>query len=175
MNLQTTAPFPVLLCTQQFAQRTFTSLERKSLPEPGTRKRLTISPYRLEDAKMYGNTSESQAASYDRDNPLYPYKSHGRYYSLLVNLLCHGMLIFLVKIGQWLKACYGLVACIILILFNGVSAFIEPFSIRKFVAAYISVSHDQQLNLFLVLTTCCLISCRCSYCSSLGTTFESMD
>ncbi|KAK0669781.1 hypothetical protein QBC41DRAFT_249353 [Cercophora samala] len=71
----------------------------------------------LEGAKMYGNTSESQAASYDRDNPLYPYKSH----------------------GQWLKACYGLVACIILILFNGVSAFIEPFSIRKFIAAYISL------------------------------------
>ncbi|KAK4462217.1 hypothetical protein QBC42DRAFT_176586 [Cladorrhinum samala] len=71
----------------------------------------------LEDAKMYGNTSESQAASYDRDNPLYPYKSH----------------------GQWLKACYGLVACILLILFNGVSAFIEPFDVRKFVAAYISL------------------------------------
>ncbi|KAK3989685.1 hypothetical protein QBC44DRAFT_80531 [Cladorrhinum sp. PSN332] len=71
----------------------------------------------LEDAKMYGNTSESQAASYDRDNPLYPYKSH----------------------GQWLKACYGLLACVVLILFNGVAAFITPFSIRKFVAAYISL------------------------------------
>ncbi|KAL2127208.1 hypothetical protein VTI74DRAFT_11104 [Chaetomium olivicolor] len=71
----------------------------------------------LEDAKLYGNTSESQAASYDRDHPLYPYKSH----------------------GQWLKACYGMVACIILILFNGVAAFIEPFNIRKFVSAYISL------------------------------------
>ncbi|KAK4675567.1 hypothetical protein QC764_0079450 [Podospora pseudoanserina] len=71
----------------------------------------------LEDAKIYGNTSESQAASYDRDNPGYPYKSH----------------------GQWLKACYGLVACVVLILFNGVGAFIEPFSIRKFIAAYISL------------------------------------
>ena len=75
---------------------------------------------RLEDAKLYGNTSESQAASYDRDHPLYPYKSH----------------------GQWLKACYGLVGLIILILFNGVTAFIEPFNIRKFVSAYISVSLD---------------------------------
>ncbi|KAL2024839.1 hypothetical protein VTK56DRAFT_5660 [Thermocarpiscus australiensis] len=71
----------------------------------------------LEDAKLYGNTSESQAASYDRDNPLYPYKSH----------------------GQWLKACYGLVACTILVLFNGVGAFIEPFNVRKFVSAYISL------------------------------------
>jgi amino acid transporter len=71
----------------------------------------------LEDAKLYGNTSESQAASYDRDHPLYPYKSH----------------------GQWLKGCYGMVACIILILFNGVGAFIEPFNVRKFVSAYISL------------------------------------
>ncbi|KAL2268174.1 hypothetical protein VTJ83DRAFT_3020 [Remersonia thermophila] len=71
----------------------------------------------LEDAKRYGNTSEAQAASYDRDHPLYPYKSH----------------------GQWLKASYGMVACIILILFNGVAAFLEPFNVRKFVAAYISL------------------------------------
>ncbi|KAK4664422.1 uncharacterized protein QC763_0085850 [Podospora pseudopauciseta] len=61
--------------------------------------------------------SVGAAASYDRDNPRYPYKSH----------------------GQWLKACYGLVACVVLILFNGVGAFIEPFSIRKFIAAYISL------------------------------------
>jgi len=73
---------------------------------------------RLEEAKLYGNTSEAQAASYDRNHPLYPYKSH----------------------GQWLKAAFGLVACIILTLFNGVSAFITPFSPRKFVSAYISVS-----------------------------------
>ncbi len=79
-----------------------------------------LTPSRLEDAKLYGNTSESQAASYDRDHPLYPYKSH----------------------GQWLKACYGLVGLIILILFNGVAAFIEPFNVRKFVSAYISVSLD---------------------------------
>ncbi|AEO67776.1 uncharacterized protein THITE_2051579 [Thermothielavioides terrestris NRRL 8126] len=77
----------------------------------------------LEDAKQYGNTSESQAASYDRNHPLYPYKSH----------------------GQWLKGCYGLVACIILMLFNGVAAFIKPFNIHKFVAAYIS------LPIFLIL------------------------
>ncbi|KAL2139909.1 hypothetical protein VTI28DRAFT_4486 [Corynascus sepedonium] len=71
----------------------------------------------LEDAKLYGNTSESQAASYDRDHPLYPYKSH----------------------GQWLKGCYGLVACAILILFNGLAAFIGLFDVRKFVSAYISL------------------------------------
>jgi yeast amino acid transporter len=39
-----------------------------------------------------------------------------------------------------LKGCYGLVGCIVLILFNGVGAFIEPFNVRKFVSAYISVS-----------------------------------
>jgi amino acid transporter len=72
--------------------------------------------------------SEAQAATYDRDHPLYPYKSH----------------------GQWLKGCYGMVACVILILFNGVGAFIEPFNARKFVSAYISVcvllSCPQQAN-----------------------------
>ena len=74
--------------------------------------------HRLEDAKLYGNTSESQAASYDRNNELYPYKSH----------------------GQWLKACYGMVTCALLILLNGVAAFLEsPFNVRKFIAAYISV------------------------------------
>lgn len=73
----------------------------------------------LNDAKDYGNASESQAASYDRNNPLYPYKSH----------------------AQWLKAGYGMIACMIIILFNGVGAFIEkPFNVRDFVAAYISVS-----------------------------------
>ncbi|KAM7191108.1 hypothetical protein V8F20_009426 [Naviculisporaceae sp. PSN 640] len=78
----------------------------------------------LEDAKLYGNASELQAASYDRDNHLYPYKSH----------------------GQWLKACYGLVACTILVVFNGVGAFLErPFNIRKFISAYIS------LPVFLIL------------------------
>ncbi|KAK3319967.1 putative amino acid transporter, partial [Cercophora scortea] len=72
----------------------------------------------LEEAKLYGNTSELQAASYDRDNQLYPYKSH----------------------GQWLKACYGMVACIILLFFNGVSAFVEnPFNTRRFISAYISL------------------------------------
>ncbi|KAK4237233.1 hypothetical protein C8A03DRAFT_16205 [Achaetomium macrosporum] len=71
----------------------------------------------LEDTKLYGNMSEAQAATYDRDHPLYPYKSH----------------------GQWLKGCYGMVACVILILFNGVGAFIEPFNVRNFVSAYISL------------------------------------
>jgi amino acid transporter len=71
----------------------------------------------LEDAKLYGNTSESQAANYDRDHPLYPYKSH----------------------GQWLKGCYGMAACIILTFFNGLSAFLDPFNVRKFVSAYISL------------------------------------
>ncbi|KAH8673457.1 proline-specific permease [Xylariales sp. PMI_506] len=72
----------------------------------------------LEDAKLFGNTSEAQAASYDRDNELYPYKSH----------------------GQWLKAGYGMVACTILVLFNGIVAFLEePFDVNRFISAYISV------------------------------------
>ncbi|KAH8890598.1 proline-specific permease [Thozetella sp. PMI_491] len=72
----------------------------------------------LEEAKFSGHASQAQAASYDRDNELYPYKSH----------------------GQWLKASYGLVACSVLLLFNGVGAFLEdPFDVRRFVSAYISV------------------------------------
>jgi hypothetical protein len=56
---------------------------------------------------------------YDRDNPRYPYKSH----------------------GQWLKACYGLIASTLLVIFNGVGPFLEhPFDTRRFVASYISVS-----------------------------------
>lgn len=55
---------------------------------------------------------------YDRDHPRYPYKSH----------------------GQWLKAAYGMVACLILLIFNGVAAFLEdPFDIRRFIASYIGI------------------------------------
>ncbi len=73
----------------------------------------------LDDAKKWGNTSSSQAAMYDRDHPQYPYKSH----------------------GQWLKACYGMVACVILVIFNGIYCFLEgPFDIRRFMASYIGVS-----------------------------------
>ena len=73
----------------------------------------------LADVKLYGNASEAQAAMYDRDHPRYPYKSH----------------------GQWLKACYGLVACTLLVIFNGVGPFLEhPFDTRRFIASYIGVS-----------------------------------
>lgn len=76
---------------------------------------------RLEDTKLYGNASERQAAHYDRDHPRYPYKSH----------------------GQWLKGFYGMAACIILVTFNGVSAFLErPFDVRRFIASYVSVCSD---------------------------------
>ncbi|KKZ65305.1 hypothetical protein EMCG_08821 [[Emmonsia] crescens] len=72
----------------------------------------------LHDVKLYGNTSEAQAACYDRNHPQYPYKSH----------------------GQWLKACYGLVACTVLVIFNGVPSFLQdPFDIRGFFASYIGV------------------------------------
>lgn len=82
---------------------------------------------RLEDFKTYGNTSEAQAPCYDRNHPRYPYKSH----------------------GQWLKALYGLVSCVILILFNGVDTFLErPFEFKRFVASYIavSISHTQPVG-----------------------------
>jgi yeast amino acid transporter len=56
---------------------------------------------------------------YDRNHPRYPYKSH----------------------GQWLKAAYGMVATMILVVFNGIGPFFEnPFDGRTFVASYISVS-----------------------------------
>jgi amino acid transporter len=72
----------------------------------------------LKDAQLYGNMSEVQAASYDRNSPSYPYKSH----------------------AQWLKAGYGMVTCILLILFNGVGAFLEkPFGLRTFISSYIGV------------------------------------
>lgn len=80
---------------------------------------------RLEDVKVYGNTSEAQAAAYDRNHPRYPYKSH----------------------GQWLKACYGLVSCTILVMFNGIGPFLEePFNVRRFIASYIGVSLSHILN-----------------------------
>jgi yeast amino acid transporter len=64
------------------------------------------------------STSEAQAATYERNNPRYPYKSH----------------------SQWLKAAYGFSACVILVLFNGVNAFVEnPFGVREFIASYIGV------------------------------------
>ncbi|PGH11512.1 hypothetical protein AJ80_07078 [Polytolypa hystricis UAMH7299] len=72
----------------------------------------------LHDVKLYGNTSEAQAACYDRNHPRYPYKSH----------------------GQWLKAWYGLITCSIFVLFNGVHTFMtHPFNIRGFIAAYIGL------------------------------------
>jgi yeast amino acid transporter len=79
---------------------------------------LVANDRRLQHAKLYGNVSEAQAAYYDRDNELYPYKSH----------------------GQWLKALYGMVVCIIVLLFNGVGAFLErPFDVGAFLSAYIGI------------------------------------
>ncbi|EFE38398.1 hypothetical protein TRV_06944 [Trichophyton verrucosum HKI 0517] len=73
---------------------------------------------RLDEAKTLGNTSQAQSGCYERDHPRYPYKSH----------------------GQWLKGAYGLFSCLILIIFNGVGAFLEtPFNVRHFLAAYIGV------------------------------------
>ncbi len=41
---------------------------------------------------------------------------------------------------QWLRALYGLVFCILMILFSGWRVFISPMSVQDFVAEYISVS-----------------------------------
>ncbi|KAI9896802.1 hypothetical protein N3K66_007824 [Trichothecium roseum] len=78
-----------------------------------------LSFYRvLKNAQLYGRNSGAPASSYDRDDPAYPYKSH----------------------AQWLKASYGMVACMLLILFNGVTAFLEkPYGWRRFVSSYISL------------------------------------
>ncbi|EZF68454.1 hypothetical protein H105_08974 [Trichophyton soudanense CBS 452.61] len=71
----------------------------------------------LQEANSLGNTAESQNGVYDRQNPRYPYKSH----------------------GQWLKACYGMVSCFILLVFNGIPAFLsDPFDTRAFIVSYIS-------------------------------------
>ncbi|OOQ84427.1 proline-specific permease [Penicillium brasilianum] len=81
----------------------------------------------LDEAKQYGNTSQTQAATYDRNHVRYPYKSH----------------------AQWLKAGYGMVACIILLLFNGVDSFLTtPFDARTFIASYISIP------VFFLLVVC---------------------
>jgi amino acid transporter len=73
---------------------------------------------RLDEAQKYGNNPQTQAGVYDRNHPRYPYKSH----------------------AQWLKACYGMVACIILLIFNGANAFLtDPFDVRTFIASYLSV------------------------------------
>ncbi|GFF64740.1 hypothetical protein CNMCM6069_005571 [Aspergillus lentulus] len=72
----------------------------------------------LDEAQKYGNNPQTQAGIYDRNHPRYPYKSH----------------------AQWLKAGFGMVACIILLIFNGVSAFLtDPFDVRTFIASYISI------------------------------------
>ncbi|KAI0407617.1 amino acid permease-domain-containing protein [Xylaria palmicola] len=54
---------------------------------------------------------------YDRQNPQYPYKSH----------------------GQWLRAIYALFGCSVLILFNGWRTFSPPFSAGDFVACYVGI------------------------------------
>jgi len=54
---------------------------------------------------------------YDRQNPQYPYRSH----------------------GQWLRGVYALFGCSLLVLFNGWRTFSPPFSAGDFVACYIGV------------------------------------
>ena len=122
MNLRPIAQFHACWYMPQYAQPTSASTERTWLIPASyvasMSSTMLTAPHRLEEAKNYATTSETQAACYDRDHPRYPYKSH----------------------GQWLKACYGLVACVILIIFNGVPAFLtEPFDVRHFFASYIGV------------------------------------
>jgi len=65
------------------------------------------------------SASASHAMFYDRNHPRYPYRSH----------------------GQWLKASYGVTACLIMLLFNGIPPFLKrPFDTSNFFVSYISVS-----------------------------------
>jgi yeast amino acid transporter len=54
---------------------------------------------------------------YDREDPQYPYKSH----------------------GQYIRACYALFGCTVLVLFNGWRTFVPPMSVNDFIACYIAV------------------------------------
>ncbi|KAI0538135.1 amino acid permease-domain-containing protein [Xylaria digitata] len=58
----------------------------------------------------------------DRQNPQYPYRSH----------------------GQWLRAVYALFGCSVLVLFNGWRTFSPPFSGGDFVACYIGNPRNWQ-------------------------------
>ncbi|KAI1936363.1 hypothetical protein LOZ66_004823 [Ophidiomyces ophidiicola] len=72
----------------------------------------------LKEALAFGNPSESQATLYDRNNPRYPYKSH----------------------GQWFRALWGVTACSVLCLFNGIASFLRtPFDTREFIVSYIAL------------------------------------
>ena len=74
---------------------------------------------------------------YDRDNARYPYKSH----------------------GQWLKACYGLISCVILVLFNGLKPFLlDPFDTKQFIASYIGVSNALFLPAYSRVANLCRVS-----------------
>jgi amino acid transporter len=55
---------------------------------------------------------------FDRNSPGYPYKSH----------------------GQWLRACYGLLGCFLLVVFNGWRSLGSPMKTGDFLGCYISVS-----------------------------------
>ncbi|KAH8671349.1 amino acid permease-domain-containing protein [Xylariales sp. PMI_506] len=54
---------------------------------------------------------------YDREHPQYPYKSH----------------------GQYIRACYALFGCTVLVLFNGWRTFVPPMSVNDFIACYIAL------------------------------------
>lgn len=42
--------------------------------------------------------------------------------------------------GQLFRAVYGLLFCILLLIFNGWTTFLVPFQVKDFIASYISVS-----------------------------------
>ncbi|KIN04574.1 hypothetical protein OIDMADRAFT_101530 [Oidiodendron maius Zn] len=72
----------------------------------------------LEEIKLCNTISDAQIAMFDRDHPRYPYKSH----------------------GQWMKALYGLIACTLIVVFNGIGPFLQrPFDIRQIVAYYVGI------------------------------------
>ncbi len=55
---------------------------------------------------------------YNRSSPQYPYRSH----------------------GQYLRAWYALVGCLLFIVFNGWRTFVLPMTVDDFLGCYIAVS-----------------------------------
>ncbi|KAJ2891124.1 uncharacterized protein MKZ38_000911 [Zalerion maritima] len=78
------------------------------------------------------NITPEMRSQYKRNARQYPYRSH----------------------LQWLRAGYGLVFCILLILFNGWRSFVNPFSVDDFIASYIAIP------IFLALTAAYYVKTR---------------
>lgn len=86
--------------------------------------------------RNYYRTSLETPEAYNRNNFRYPYRSH----------------------VQSLRAYYGLIACSIIVLFNGWQSFMSPISASDLLASYFSVSRAHYMWFSLSLS--------CKICSS---------